>query len=253
MWTPWIKLEHTTPEKPEMLRAAKMLKKDHRVVFYHWVKLMMWADVNVGDDCVAVGATLAALSNIARLEGIAEAFAEPVERPDGTKGANWLEETPYGVRFNNWTRHNGKHAKARAQAAQRQARKRLCHAHSVTTNSICISDSCLSLFDDFWDKYPRKTGKTAAQRAWAKVVKHTDPKVIIAAAADYAASPAARDPKYVKYPATWLNAGCWEDDRADWQIERGDCNGQSRGGEKAGKPSWAAKQDRDTDWGSASA
>lgn len=69
-------------------------------------------------------------------------------------------------------------------------------------------------FSEFWDLYPRKTSKIAAERAWTKAVKAVDPAVIIAAI------PAAvaqwrreqRPLDKVPYPATWLNNGSWEDE-----------------------------------------
>jgi hypothetical protein len=66
------------------------------------------------------------------------------------------------------------------------------------------------LFDVFWKDYPKKVGKDAARRAWAKAVKRTDAHKIIDVVGRY---PFDRSrTKYIKDPATWLNAGCWEDD-----------------------------------------
>lgn len=78
-----------------------------------------------------------------------------------------------------------------------------------------------SAFDRFWEAYPRRIGKDAALRAWSKAVKRTDPEEIVAAAVEFAASPAAEDLEFVKHPGTWLNAGCWLDDRAEWQRRKG--------------------------------
>jgi hypothetical protein len=71
-----------------------------------------------------------------------------------------------------------------------------------------------SAFERFWQTYPRKAGKQAALRAFARAVtkQHVDPAQIISAAARYAAERAGEDPTYTKHPATWLNAGCWDDE-----------------------------------------
>jgi DNA-binding transcriptional ArsR family regulator len=69
-------------------------------------------------------------------------------------------------------------------------------------------------FSEFWAVYPRKTSKIAAERAWAKAVRTTNPAVIIAAV------PAAiaqwkrenRPADKIPYPATWLNNGSWQDE-----------------------------------------
>lgn len=59
-------------------------------------------------------------------------------------------------------------------------------------------------FDEFWSAYPKKAGKPAAQKAWAKAAKKTDPERIIAAAKVYAGTDGvARG--FVKFPQGWLN------------------------------------------------
>ncbi|MFE3698630.1 hypothetical protein ACFXO7_12210 [Nocardia tengchongensis] len=66
-------------------------------------------------------------------------------------------------------------------------------------------------FADFWDTYPRRQGKGAAMKAYAKAIKTTDPGVILAAAARFAADPN-RDPQYTAMPSTWLNQERWSDE-----------------------------------------
>lgn len=67
------------------------------------------------------------------------------------------------------------------------------------------------LFDTFWETYPRKAGKVDARKAWAKAIRTADPRDIILGAMRYATDPN-RSPAYTAHPATWLNAGRWEDD-----------------------------------------
>lgn len=67
-------------------------------------------------------------------------------------------------------------------------------------------------FDEFYAAYPRKTAKAAARKAWAKAIKTTDPDVIITATHAYAEQRRYENPKYTPYPATWLNAGQWDDE-----------------------------------------
>jgi hypothetical protein len=64
-------------------------------------------------------------------------------------------------------------------------------------------------FDDFWAAYPKKVGKDAARRAWAKAVRRADAAKIVEVVGRY---PFRSDRQFVKDPSTWLNAGCWEDD-----------------------------------------
>lgn len=66
-------------------------------------------------------------------------------------------------------------------------------------------------FARFWNEYPRKEAKAAARKAWAKAVKIADPQMIIDGAARFACD-VNRDPGFTPHPATWLNAGRWEDE-----------------------------------------
>ncbi|QOP64940.1 helix-turn-helix DNA binding domain protein [Arthrobacter phage Brynnie] len=66
-------------------------------------------------------------------------------------------------------------------------------------------------FPDFWEVYPRKTAKAAALKAWQKALKTATAAEILEGARRYAADPN-REPQFTAYPATWLNAGRWEDE-----------------------------------------
>lgn len=69
-------------------------------------------------------------------------------------------------------------------------------------------------FDEFWKMYPRREGKDAARRRWARVITKTDPATVIAGAKVYAelCERKRTETKYIAHPATWLNAGRWMDD-----------------------------------------
>lgn len=62
----------------------------------------------------------------------------------------------------------------------------------------------------FWSLYPKKIGKGAARRSWARALRKVDdPEVLIAAARRFAGH--ADDLRYVPYPSTWLNQERWLD------------------------------------------
>jgi hypothetical protein len=68
--------------------------------------------------------------------------------------------------------------------------------------------------DLFWKAYPRKTEKLAAMKKLATlrksgIVTFSD---LIAGVGRYAVSVSNTEPKYIKQPTTWLNAGCWADE-----------------------------------------
>jgi hypothetical protein len=80
-------------------------------------------------------------------------------------------------------------------------------------------------FDHFYTLYPRKTGKAAALRAWQKIRPDKDLRFKIAErlrtfiAIDWCETP----PRFIPHPATWLNAGRWED-----EVPSADFHGPSR-------------------------
>jgi DNA-binding transcriptional ArsR family regulator len=71
----------------------------------------------------------------------------------------------------------------------------------------------LEVFGAFWLTYPKRKAKEEAKKAWiAAIERGADPQHIVAAAKGYAHERASQDPKYTKYPATWLNKGCYDDE-----------------------------------------
>lgn len=66
-------------------------------------------------------------------------------------------------------------------------------------------------FDRFWAVYPRKVGRDAALRVWAKLKPDaalTDAMI----AAVRRQLPTWDDPKFIPHPSTWLNGGRWKDE-----------------------------------------
>lgn len=72
-------------------------------------------------------------------------------------------------------------------------------------------------FAEFWIKYPRKTAKQDAEKAWAKLKPDADLQATLLTALDQQTrSPdwAKDGGKYIPHPATWLNGRRWEDEIA---------------------------------------
>lgn len=66
-------------------------------------------------------------------------------------------------------------------------------------------------FEEFWSIYPRKEGKQAAARAFAKIQAHNvDIQAVITGAKRYR-DDRNREAAYTKHASTWLNADCWLD------------------------------------------
>ena len=97
--------------------------------------------------------------------------------------------------------------------------------HKDSTDELFADDRVLSVtdlqpitkpvdppgFTEFWEKYPLRTAKPAARKAFIKAIKSTPLETIIAGAANYASDPN-RDPRYTAHAATWLNNERWNDD-----------------------------------------
>ncbi|WP_199572684.1 helix-turn-helix domain-containing protein [Streptomyces murinus] len=74
-------------------------------------------------------------------------------------------------------------------------------------------DHHLEAFGAFWINYPKKRAREEARKAWIAAIKRgANPQHIVTAAQSYARERASQDPKYTKYPATWLNKGCYDDE-----------------------------------------
>ncbi|WP_406325220.1 helix-turn-helix domain-containing protein [Streptomyces niveus] len=71
----------------------------------------------------------------------------------------------------------------------------------------------LEAFGAFWLIYPKRREPENAKKAWIAAIKRgANPQHVIDAATAYARERANQDPKYTKYPATWLNKGCYDDE-----------------------------------------
>ena len=64
-------------------------------------------------------------------------------------------------------------------------------------------------FLEFYGLYPRKVGKKAAEKAYAKARKDVAAEVILIGLKR--CIPSWRDPQFTPHPATWLNRGGWDD------------------------------------------
>lgn len=109
----WIKLGHTTPDKPEIFRMAQLLGIDPNEVLGACIRLWIWADQQIADRN-AVSVTPVTLDRVAFCDGFAKAL----------QSVGWLEEQGGFLVLPNFERHNGETAKKRALAADRAAKHR---------------------------------------------------------------------------------------------------------------------------------
>jgi hypothetical protein len=113
----WIKVELTTPDKPEVVLMAVALKIDQDAVVGKLFRLWAWADQN-SIDGQGVTVTRAFIDRLAARKGFAKAMIT----------VGWLAGADGNLTFPNFTRHNGTSAKARAEVNRRAQNHRERHA-----------------------------------------------------------------------------------------------------------------------------
>lgn len=105
----WIKVEHTTPDKPEVIRMASRLAVSVDEVFGKLVRLWMWADQHSMDG-KDLPITEAIIDERMKHVGFAQAMRE----------AGWLTGADWSLTFPDFDRHNGITAKKRALDSRRK-------------------------------------------------------------------------------------------------------------------------------------
>ena len=119
----WLKVEKSTPRKPEVLRLAMELNihPDHAfgICFRFW----SWCDDNLKDGN-AIGVTDVMLNALLERDGIATALIN----------VGWLRVRNGSLEVPNYDRHLSENAKKRGLSQQRTAksRSRSCNGASVT-------------------------------------------------------------------------------------------------------------------------
>lgn len=109
----WIKVEHSTPDKPEVDVLANLLRIDHDAVVGKLLRLWIWADQQLVDGEV-LSITDAFLDRLSFCPGFASAL----------RRVGWLEGRDGRLSIPNFGRHNGQSAKQRSQTARRVAKSR---------------------------------------------------------------------------------------------------------------------------------
>lgn len=156
----WIKLDHTTPDKPEMFAIAEHLNCSHGEAFLACIRVWMWADQQSLNGH-AINVTEKTLDRISGHAGLVHAMRK----------AGWLDGTDGAISFPNFDRHNGETAKKRVLAAKRKVtqRSRSKGDNSVTrvrvrVRSIPIAPS--GAFLKFWGIWPASSRKQARGSCW---------------------------------------------------------------------------------------
>ena len=111
----WIKVDSTTPHKPEVLKLARVLEVSRDDAFGKAMRFWIWLD-GVTVDGRVDGVTSHDVDAVVGAEGVAVAL----------EAVGWLEldDESQTITVPNFEAHNGETAKARGLKTQRQARWR---------------------------------------------------------------------------------------------------------------------------------
>lgn len=116
----WIKVEHITPDKPEVVKLAGILGIDQDAVVGKLLRLWIWADQqSVSGNAITV--TNSFLDRLVFCPGFAAGLVK----------VGWLNGREGLLSIPNFDRHNGQSAKNRANTNRRVANSRKAHHERV--------------------------------------------------------------------------------------------------------------------------
>lgn len=118
----WIKVEKSTPEKPEVLALAELLGIHPDEAFGKCFRFWRWADSNLVDGTVKL-VTKASIDNVLGCSGFADALVK----------VGWLTARKGSLVIPNFERHTSESAKQRALTAIRVAAHKAKHGNAEVT------------------------------------------------------------------------------------------------------------------------
>lgn len=75
-------------------------------------------------------------------------------------------------------------------------------------------------FDGWYSMYPRKEARTAALKAFTKARKSASLETLMGGLTNYKKSIQGKDRQFIALPASWLNAGRWQDEYASEETKK---------------------------------
>ena len=94
--------------------------------------------------------------------------------------------------------------------------------HMIANDSECYSETETeteknTLFEQFWQAYPKKKSRGQAEKAWLKIKPKPDEQLLATMIATIERAKKSVEwvkdsGQFIPYPATWLNAKGWEDE-----------------------------------------
>ena len=250
----WLKIQHATPDKPEIVRMAALLDIDHNAVVGACLRLWIWADQQTVDGN-GLSVTIKFIDRVTHCPDLGQAMVE----------VGWLTGTDGNLTLPNYDRHNGRTAKTRAQTAARVKKARDSrNARPVTNVTPALLSSQESAIDPeigsttaqvgpetgsttaqvamfdingravtekeihtvYW-QYPRHVKKPKSIELIAKALKVVGYDELLQAVTEYADIHADSEHKFLPHLPTWLRNERWMDDRNEWRNETKDAKPES--------------------------
>jgi hypothetical protein len=213
----WIKIEHSTPDKAEVLRMAELLGISRRECLGLLVDFWRWLDANARTEFVP-NLSRKCLDDVLNCPGFSAAY----------ESVGWIEwdDKNTAARIVNFDSHHSQSAKTRAyeqkrKKKQREELSRICPENTGTREEKRREVKTLrpvapDSFDKFWLAWPsgdRKVAKAKCLDIWKRRRLDDIAEKIISHVTAMRESKQWRD-DYDPAPLTYLNQSRWEDDPA---------------------------------------
>lgn len=220
----WFKVD-------DHLHASRKAAKAGAPAMGLWVLAGSWSAAEELDGFVPayMAGRLAGAEGAGMAEALVEAGLWVPQQHDGEDG----------YRFHAWDEYQPTREQLEAKRADARERMRKARTHGgdVRANNARTSQSVTPTptrpdptlnnttaaeaadtpagFTDWWAAYPKRTGKAAAAKAYAKALRTTTPDALMAGLTRAVAGWAAdrTEARFIPNPATWLNQGRWEDEQ----------------------------------------
>jgi hypothetical protein len=212
----WLKMEHSLPEKPEILAISAKLDMHPDMVVGMCFRLWRWFDIHT-EDGHAPAVTFVTLSSALGHADVTEKFLKAMQ------DVSWLTSNDQGLVLPNFDYHNGNTAKTRALGSKRKKKQRSKQNNDVTKESRNESDKIVTReekrreeniindqFEVFYSAYPKKVAKPKALKAWQK--QKPILQVVLKSLEAHKKSSQWQNKEFIPHPATFINNQRWEDE-----------------------------------------
>lgn len=150
----WLKMDCSTPDKPEVLAiTARMGWDDADLTVGKLFRVWRWFDQQTTDGN-AVGVTATLLDRIAGVTGFAQAM----------QFVGWLVVSDVGLILPNFEKHNGATAKSRAQTAKRVSNHRASDESNAQSNAASVTGALAREEKRREEKKEKKTSSSSSAK-----------------------------------------------------------------------------------------